>query len=114
MKTIYHIHNEICGHATNTLKEVVNYALNHNYTRLVFTEHSPLDDNQMIFRPSHAQVAHLREQIDKVNSKYKGKLKIEFGYEIEYPKVHREYFHNFINDLQCDFLIFGNHFYGDM
>jgi histidinol-phosphatase (PHP family) len=114
MKTIYHIHNEICGHATNTLKEIVSYALAHNYTRLIFTEHSPLDNNTVIYRPTHEQVAILRKQIDEVNHKHKGKLKIEFGYEIEYSKANREYFHNFINDSQCDYLIFGNHFYGDM
>jgi histidinol-phosphatase (PHP family) len=114
MKTIFHIHDVICGHATNTVSELVDYSLKHNYQRLVFTEHCPLDDNPIMIRPTRDQITSLRKEIDAVNKKYQGRLFIEFGFESEYPKAHREYFHNFINDTQCDFLIFGNHFYGDM
>ncbi|GHU48177.1 hypothetical protein FACS1894218_4360 [Bacilli bacterium] len=40
---IYHLHHQICGHATNDIPTLVEYALKHDYHNLYFTEHRPLD-----------------------------------------------------------------------
>ena len=90
-KVIFHIHNEICNHATITFEQVVDYALEHGYTTLYFTEHAPLKVKCLYQdrRPSYQEIVDLKHKIDLVNKKYKNKLKIYFGYEIEYNKPDR-------------------------
>jgi HisJ family histidinol phosphate phosphatase len=86
MKIIYHIHDQCCGHASNTLDSIIKTSLKEGYTELFLTEHCPLDNNNIIFRPSRKEINDLRNQINKANKKYKGKLLIHFGFESEYSK----------------------------
>ena len=111
---IYHIHTYFCGHATNIVSGVVQYAIKNNYTRLVFTEHCPLKNNSKIRRPHESQLKTLREQINHYNEKYKGKLLIEFGYECEFPFAQRKKITELVNDGICDLFILGVHFFGNM
>ena len=111
---IYHIHTYFCGHSTNSVSGVVQYAIKNNYTHLFFTEHCPLKNNSKIRRPHLSQLRVLRKQIDHYNKKYEGKIKIEFGYECEYPFAQRKKITELAEDGICDFFILGVHFYGNM
>ena len=111
---IYHIHTYFCGHATNSVASVVQYALKNNYTKLVFTEHCPLKNNSKIRRPHISQLKTLRRQIDHFKEKYKDRLTIEFGYECEYPFAQRKRIVELKDDGICDFFILGVHFFGNM
>jgi len=112
-KFIYHIHHKCCGHATNTIEDLVQYAKSYGYQKLYLTEHSPLVDNQFLYRPSKIDIENLKKEIE-VTNKNNPDIKIYLGFETEYPKIHRDYFDKYRYDSQCDYLIFGNHFYGDM
>ena len=115
-KSIFHIHTYICKHASNKVEEVVAYALKHHYKKLYFTEHSYISVKcpYQKRRATIQEIAQLRAKIDKYNKQYKNKLKIYFGYEVEYNKANRWYFQKIAKDPYCDFFVFGNHFYGDM
>lgn len=115
-KIIYHIHNEICKHSTNKLNEIVAYALKHNYKELYFTEHPPIDKKCFYQRrrATYPEVKNLVNNINKVNKKYKGKLHIYFGYEIEFNKADRSFVRRYKKDPYAQFFIFGNHFYGSI
>ena len=115
-KIIYHIHNEICKHSTNKLNEIVAYALKHNYKELYFTEHPPIDKKCFYQRrrATYPEVKNLVNNISKVNKKYKGKLHIYFGYEIEFNKADRSFVRRYKKDPYAQFFIFGNHFYGSI
>ncbi|MCQ3907448.1 MAG: PHP domain-containing protein [Mycoplasmoidaceae bacterium] len=88
LKNIFHIHTYICKHSTNKVEEIVAYALKHNYKKLYFTEHPyisvPCELQKR--RTSIEEIAALRQKIDLLNIKYKNKLKLYFGYEVEYNK----------------------------
>lgn len=115
-KNIFHIHTYICKHSTNHLEEIVDYALKHKYEKLYFTEHAPItvDCVCKTRRPSYQEIKNLRISIDRLNRKYKNKIKIYFGYEVEFNEANRWYFKKIARDPYCDFFIFGNHFYGDI
>jgi len=116
LKNIFHIHNQVCKHASNTLEDIVSYSLKHGYKNLYFTEHPPISvkcDYQKR-RATHAEMVKLVKQINEVNKKYKGKLHIYFGYETEFNKPNRWYFERLARDPLPDFMISGNHFYGDL
>lgn len=114
IKNIFHIHNRCNGHASLEVKEIFDYASKHGYKSLIFTEHCPLDNNNLIFRNTRDELISLKDEIKKYEKLYKGKIKVEFGYEIEFPLKHNEYFRKFKEEGICDFVIFGNHYYGDM
>jgi histidinol-phosphatase (PHP family) len=114
MKYVYHIHDQCCRHATNTLEDIVNLALKEKYQELFFTEHCPLDNNKYLVRPSRQEITKLREQITKINQRYENKLIIHFGFEAEYSKSNKTYFDQFVHDPLCDYLIFGNHYLHDL
>ncbi len=115
-KNIFHIHTYICKHASNKLEEVVAYALKHGYKKLYFTEHPyiAVPCPYQVRRANKKEIAQLKHDIDKLNKKYKNKLKIYFGYEVEYNQVNKWYFKKIAKDPYCDFFVFGNHFYGDL
>ncbi|MCQ2956534.1 MAG: PHP domain-containing protein [Mycoplasmoidaceae bacterium] len=115
-KNIFHIHTYICKHSSNHLDEIVDYALKHGYRKLYFTEHAPITIKcpYQARRANYKEIAQLRKDIDKLNVKYKSKLKIYFGYEVEYNKPNRWYIQKLAKDPYCQFLVFGNHFYGDL
>jgi histidinol-phosphatase (PHP family) len=115
MQFIYHIHTKYCHHASNTIKGIVDLALKEGYKTLYITEHCPLDNNNYLhFRTTRQGIVSLKKEIDQANKKNKNKLTIYFGYEIEYNKVNKKYFDSFKKDDYVNFLIFGNHYVGDM
>lgn len=116
LKNIYHIHTYICKHSSNHIEDIVAYALKHKYKKLYFTEH-PYITIKCPYQQRRAdkeEIAQLRHKIDQLNLKYKNRLEIYFGYEIEYNKANRWYMQKLAQDPYCQFLIFGNHFYGDL
>lgn len=115
-KTIFHIHTHICKHSSNYLDEIIDYALKHDYKELYFSEHAPItvDCYYQTRRASYKEIAQLKHAIDLANKKYKNKLKIYFGYEVEFNKSFRPHCKKLAKDPYCQFLVFGNHFYGDL
>lgn len=115
-KNIFHIHTYICKHSSNHLDEIISYALKHNYKTLYFTEHPPITVKcpYQVRRASYEDIAQLKKDIDRANKKYKNRLKIYFGYEVEYNKANRWYIKKLAKDPYCQFFVFGNHFYGDL
>ncbi|MDR0545398.1 MAG: PHP domain-containing protein [Mycoplasmataceae bacterium] len=111
---IYHLHEKICGHAKNTIDFIVEQALKEGFKEIYFTEHCPLLNNQCIYRPTINEIAELHKKIKMYNIELAGKLKIYFGYEAEFNKQHADIFLQLINDPFCEFVIFGNHYLGDM
>jgi histidinol-phosphatase (PHP family) len=114
MNQVYHIHDQCCRHASNTLEDVVRLALKEGYQALFFTEHIPLDGNKYMLRPTRAEIQTLRDRIDQMNQKYANRLKIHFGYEAEYSKWNKTYFDQFARNSPGDYFIFGNHYFGDL
>ncbi|XQP55930.1 MAG: PHP domain-containing protein [Mycoplasmoidaceae bacterium] len=115
-KNIFHIHTYICKHSSNKFEEIVDYALKHGYKKLYFTEHPYITVKcpYQVRRASYEDVVELKNKIVKANKKYKNRLQIYFGYEVEYNKADRWYIKKLSKDGICDFFVFGNHFYGDL
>lgn len=116
VKHIFHLHTYICKHSSNHIEDIIAYALKHNYKKLYVTEHAPItiDCPYQKRRANYEEIAQLKHDIDVANKKYKNRLHIYFGYEVEYNKPNRWYIQKLAKDKYCEFLVFGNHFYGDL
>lgn len=113
-----HIHNKICNHSSNETKEIVNYALKHNYESIYFCEHCPLPSTQSSHykysRPKYSQLFAYKQEISNLLKKHKQKIKLYLGYESECSYENKYYFEKMARDPICEFMICGNHFYNNV
>lgn len=113
LKNIYHIHTHYCGHSTNYVYSVVDYAIRNGYQSLYFVEHCPINTIK-IFRPSKKAIKYLINEINIEQEKHKNEIKLFFGYECEYPIS----IHGFVKTLaesgDALFMILGIHWLGSL
>ena len=108
IKTNYHTHHELCKHAEGTAEDYVKKALELGFEELGFSDHAPsrtLKDNA---RMDFEDLPVYLEDLERTASKYKGRIKIYKGFEIEYsPKNHDVY--DWLLQ-KVDYLALGQHF----
>ncbi|MGV3489536.1 MAG: histidinol-phosphatase HisJ [Tuberibacillus sp.] len=87
----FHVHTPFCPHGTDdTLESYVEAALQKGLSYLSFTEHAPLPDNFIDPVPEQdsamkmAEVERYFAEVDHLKKKYKGKIKIRHGFEVDY------------------------------
>ncbi|WP_017756128.1 histidinol-phosphatase HisJ [Calidifontibacillus oryziterrae] len=91
MKFDGHIHSPYCPHGSqDTFEEYIQSALAHGFREISFTEHAPLPEGFNDPTPdkdSGMNRVHLEayiEELEMLKQKYKNKLKINIGLEIDY------------------------------
>lgn len=87
----YHIHTPFCPHGTNdSLGSYAEKAIKLGLEEISFTEHAPLPEGFTDPAPnqdssmSTSQVEDYIEAVQLVKEKYKGTLKINMGFEVDY------------------------------
>lgn len=120
MKTNYHTHLSLCGHAEGMSEDYVKVAIEEGYDALGMSDHGPIKPEFM----SKEEFAYnwLERQMTyeeflniylpdckKTKEKYKDKIKLYIGLEIEYLYP----FHSYFEDLRSklDYMNLAIHFY---
>ncbi len=92
-----HIHTPYCPHGTkDKIESYIEKALELGLEEITFTEHMPLPegvlalDLQKECSPQLEEVEGYFRKIDEVKEKYKGKLKINKGLEVDYIEGYEE------------------------
>lgn len=115
----YHTHLKLCGHASGMSEDYVKFAIANKIKELGISDHGPIprswmsDEeyticglqkkmNEDIFKNIYLK------DIDDAKEKYKDKINVYRGIEIEYIEGHDEYYENLRTDL--DYMILGQHF----
>ncbi len=109
MKTNYHTHHQLCGHAIGNCEDYVQSAIKNNLVELGFSDHAPnsrVDDFGVRMRPKDFE-SYL-EEIELVKNKYSESLTIKKGIEVEFFYDHEEYYDFLVSKL--DYLILGQHY----
>ena len=109
MKTNYHTHHHLCGHAVGNCEDYVLEAINNNFVELGFSDHAPnsrVDDFGVRMEPN--QFKEYMEDIEYVQNKYKNKLTIKKGIEVEFFYDHDEYYNALKQEV--DYMILGQHY----
>ncbi len=109
----YHNHTFRCHHAKGTDEEYVIKAIENGYTEIGFSDHAPYifpNGHTSTFRMELDKTKDYVSSVMKLKEKYKDKIDIKLGFEVEYyPKLiekELEYLKNF----HYDFIILGQHF----
>ncbi len=112
----YHTHTSRCGHADldYTDEEYIIDLTNMGFKKMAFTDHCP-EKNEIDKRPNirmkYNQRLEYLESIKKLKEKYRDKIEIQSGYEVEYLPEEENNLKELKNET--DKLILGQHFIYD-
>lgn len=109
MRTNYHTHHQLCGHAYGTAEMYVKEAIKNDVVVLGFSDHSPSDSPfDKGYRMTSSQLDFYIEDVLKAKQKYKNQIEIHVGLELEYIENNEAYYDALKNKVE--YFILGQHF----
>lgn len=116
MRANYHTHTWRCNHAVGTEEEYVQAALDRGLEILGFSDHSPYifpGDYYSGFRMRPEALAGYVETVLSLRERYRGRIEIPLGLELEYYPLHLPKLLPVLRDQPIDYVILGQHFVGN-
>lgn len=112
----YHTHTFRCHHATGTPEEYILRAIEGGIKYMGFSDHASFifpDGYESYFRIFTAEAKDYFSELYALREKYKDKIDIKIGFEMEYyPKYFDKMFKTAL-DAGAEYLILGQHFLGN-
>lgn len=100
-----HNHTPLCNHALGTPEEYVKKAIEKNIKIYGFSDHAPMEFDEK-YRMSFSDMPKYENEIKSLKEKYKDKIKILLGYEVDFtPYVDKR-----VLERNVDYLIGSVHF----
>jgi len=101
-----HNHTILCNHAKGKNEEYIKKAIQNGTKYFGFSDHAPMEFDKK-YRMSFKQMKEYEEDIKKLREKYKDKITILLGYEVDFLD---NYLDNRVLNAKVDFLIGSVHF----
>jgi len=101
-----HNHTVLCNHAEGTIDEYILKAIEKNTKYFGFSEHAPMDFDPK-YRVSFEQMKQYEDSVLEAKEKYKNKIEILLGYEVDYLQGHMD---DRVLNSDVDYLIGSVHF----
>ncbi|MBN1290144.1 MAG: histidinol-phosphatase HisJ family protein [Actinobacteria bacterium] len=114
MKVDYHIHTHLCGHASGSMKEYVESAIEKGCSRIGFADHLPMlfrDDPSLSM--SEDELPRYIDEVLGLRERYKKDLGILLGIEADYHPSTLEKVAEMIDAYPFDYVIGSVHVLGD-
>ncbi len=112
----YHTHTKRCKHAVGEDREYVEKAIEMGIKTLGFSDHAPYlfpDGYQSSFRMYVDELEAYVSSIRSLAKEFEKDIRILCGFELEYyPRFHKDEM-AFLKQVQPDYLIMGQHFFGN-
>lgn len=110
----FHTHTYRCRHAKDTEEEYIRCAIEGGIRHMGFADHAPLrfaDGFESTFRVPVDSAREYCETIAALREKYKGKIELYIGFEMEYfSEMFEEMLAN-VCSYGAEYLILGQHYY---
>jgi len=101
-----HNHTSLCNHAEGSIDAYIKKAIENSTKYFGFSDHAPMDFDTK-YRMSFEQMKNYEADILKAKNRYKDKINILLGYEVDYLKG---YMDKRVLDADVDYLIGSVHF----
>jgi len=101
-----HNHTKLCNHAEGEIEEYIQKAIQNNTQYFGFSDHAPMDFDPK-YRMSFEQMTSYENEVLKAKEKYKDKITILLGYEVDYLEGHMD---KRVLNSNVDYLIGSVHF----
>ena len=109
MKRNYHTHHHLCNHAIGNTEEYVEEAIKNGFDILGMSDHAPnYRVGDMFVRMDESELDNYLKDIEESQVKYKDKITVLKGLEVEYFYNHEEYYKDLRDKV--DYLIHGQHY----
>lgn len=109
----YHTHTYRCHHASGGIEEYIKRAVSCGITHMGFSDHAPYictNGAESTFRVPVAEVGEYFSEISDLREKYKEKIDIKIGFEMEFFPKHFEKMLNNMIGYGAEYLILGPHY----
>ncbi|MEE0840396.1 MAG: histidinol-phosphatase [Acutalibacteraceae bacterium] len=109
----YHTHTFRCGHATGTEEEYIKRAIEGGIKIMGFADHAPAvlyDGYRLSWRVQIEDAEDYFNTLKALREKYKDKIEIYIGFEMEYYPEYFNEMYALVKDLGAEYLILGQHF----
>ena len=106
MRVDLHNHTKLCNHATGEVEEYVKKAIELNIDVFGFSDHAPMNFDKQ-YRMNISQIDLYKNIVLNMQNKYKNKIEILFGYEVDFLP---NFIENTILKADVDYLIGSVHF----
>ena len=109
----FHTHTTRCHHATGSDEEYINRAIEAGIKHLGFSDHAPFvfpDGFENFYRVQMCDSRGYVEDLCNLREKYKDKIQISIGFEMEYYPAYFNDMFNIARNLGAEYLILGQHF----
>ena len=106
MRVDLHNHTTLCNHATGSMEEYVQKAIDENIEIFGFSEHAPMAFDEK-YRMRSEQMEAYERKIDELARKYKNEIEILKGYEVDFLP---QYLQSDVLKADVDYLIGSIHF----
>lgn len=101
-----HNHTLLCNHAEGEMHEYIEKAIANNTKYFGFSDHAPMDFDPK-YRMSFEEMSKYERSVLEAKEKYKDKIEILLGYEVDYLKGHMD---ARVLNPHADYLIGSVHF----
>ncbi|MBQ8320803.1 MAG: histidinol-phosphatase [Clostridia bacterium] len=112
----YHAHTYRCGHATGEDEDYVIRAINGGIKYMGFSDHAPFvfpDGYESHYRVKTQDIQSYFDSLGSIREKYKDKIEIKIGFEMEYYPEHFEKMLKNAKNIGAEYLILGQHYIGN-
>lgn len=99
-----HVHSKYCPHGTkDSFEDYIEVALARGLEEITFTEHMPIPSGFMDDKflsecsPSISQIEEYFSELRIIKNKFKDKIKINIGLEVDYIEGYEDYINCFLN-----------------
>ncbi len=98
------------NHGYSTVDEIIGKAIELGFEKWGFSEHVPFDTYDIPSRTTKENAEKYIESVCAAKAKYKDKIEILCGFEVEALEPEFSYHQELLTDPRIDYLILGNHF----
>lgn len=109
----YHTHTYLCRHADGMPEEYVLRAIENGIKYMGFSDHVPLifdDGSESSYRILTADAEKYICEIRRLAEKYKDKIDLKIGFEVEYYPEYFERTLKYAKELGAEYFILGQHY----
>lgn len=108
----YHTHTPLCRHAEGEPEEYVRVAIERGLDEIGFSDHNPFPRQIDDWRMKRTEWKKYVAMVEDVRRKFKRKIRIKFGVEMDYIPEWKSYISAFTKSHDFDYVIGSVHYVG--
>jgi histidinol-phosphatase (PHP family) len=114
LKIDYHIHTALCGHASGTVDELVESAVQKGFAQVGIADHSPLLFAEVPgLAMSAAELPAYVDEVLEAKERYRGRIEVRLGIEADYHLPTQQERTAMLSEYPFDYIIGSVHVLGD-